>query len=110
PRAGHGLGAAVGRGRRRRGARRQAPALAGAGDLRRGVPAARAARRRGADLMGRAATLDRAEGNVEPSLGAGILARVFLRSLLLQASWNPRGMQNLGFAYAMWPALEHLYP
>jgi len=38
------------------------------------------------------------------------LARVFLRSLLLQAAWNPRGMQNLGFAHAITPALDDLYP
>lgn len=44
------------------------------------------------------------------SVPARTLARVFLRSLLLQASWNRRGMQNLGFAWAIWPALVHLYP
>src|SRR5947207_11830911 len=38
------------------------------------------------------------------------LARVFLRSLFLQAAWNPRGMQNLGFADAITPALRELYP
>jgi len=38
------------------------------------------------------------------------LARVFWRSLFLQAAWNPRGMQNLGFADAIAPALEELYP
>jgi PTS system mannose-specific IID component len=38
------------------------------------------------------------------------LLRVFLRSLLLQASWNPQGMQNLGLAYALYPALKELYP
>jgi len=38
------------------------------------------------------------------------LARVFLRSFFLQASWNPRGMQNLGFADAISPALRELYP
>jgi PTS system mannose-specific IID component len=38
------------------------------------------------------------------------LARVFWRSLFLQAAWNPRGMQNLGFADAITPALEELYP
>lgn len=38
------------------------------------------------------------------------LLRVFLRSLFLQASWNPRGMQNLGLAYALFPALQRLYP
>ena len=40
----------------------------------------------------------------------GALLRMFWRSLFLQASWNPRGMQNLGFAYAMGPALDELYP
>lgn len=43
-------------------------------------------------------------------LAAATLLRVFLRSLLLQASWNPRGMQGLGFAHAMAPALYELYP
>jgi PTS system mannose-specific IID component len=45
-----------------------------------------------------------------PPLGPGVLLRVFLRSLFLQASWNPQGMQNLGLAYALYPALERLYP
>jgi PTS system mannose-specific IID component len=45
-----------------------------------------------------------------PRVGTVTLARVFWRSLFLQASWNPRGMQNLGFAYAMAPALDVLYP
>jgi PTS system mannose-specific IID component len=43
-------------------------------------------------------------------LPAGVLLRVFLRSLFLQASWNPAGMQNLGLAYAVFPALQRLYP
>lgn len=38
------------------------------------------------------------------------LARAFLRGLFLQAGWNRRGMQNLGFAYAILPALGDLYP
>jgi len=38
------------------------------------------------------------------------LRRVFVRSLFLQAAWNPKGMQNLGFAFALYPALEKLYP
>ena len=38
------------------------------------------------------------------------LAHVFLRSLFLQAAWNPRGMQNVGFADAIGPALAELYP
>ncbi|AKJ07602.1 PTS system, mannose-specific IID component [Archangium gephyra] len=47
---------------------------------------------------------------VSPPLSRGVLLRVFLRSLFLQASWNPQGMQNLGLAYAIYPALERLYP
>ncbi len=31
------------------------------------------------------------------------------RSTFLQASWNYERMQNLGFAYAMMPALKKLY-
>ncbi|HET8733669.1 MAG TPA: PTS system mannose/fructose/sorbose family transporter subunit IID [Anaeromyxobacteraceae bacterium] len=38
------------------------------------------------------------------------LRRVFWRCLFLQAAWNRRGMQNLGFAFAMDPALRRLYP
>ena len=44
------------------------------------------------------------------ALGGGVLARVFVRSLFLQAAWNPQGMQNLGFAFAVAPALRALYP
>ncbi len=40
---------------------------------------------------------------------AGTLARVFWRCLFVQAAWNRRGMQNLGFAYAIDPALRALY-
>lgn len=42
-------------------------------------------------------------------LPAGILARVLLRSFLLQASWNFERLQSLGFAYVLAPALHHLY-
>jgi mannose PTS system EIID component len=45
-----------------------------------------------------------------PRVSALALLRVFWRSLFLQAAWNPRGMQNLGFAFAMQPALRELYP
>jgi PTS system mannose-specific IID component len=45
-----------------------------------------------------------------PRVSALTLLRVLWRSLFLQASWNPHGMQNLGFAYAMEPALRELYP
>lgn len=44
------------------------------------------------------------------SLGAWTLARVFLRSLFIQAAWNRKGMQNIGFAYALGPALARLFP
>jgi hypothetical protein len=36
------------------------------------------------------------------------LVHVYLRSLFLQAGWNPEGMQNLGFCYAITPALDAL--
>ncbi len=41
---------------------------------------------------------------------AATLACCFWRSLFLQAAWNRRGMQNLGFGYAIDPALRALYP
>jgi mannose PTS system EIID component len=43
-------------------------------------------------------------------VSAMALLRMFFRSFFLQAAWNARGMQNLGFAYAMGPALDELYP
>jgi mannose PTS system EIID component len=46
----------------------------------------------------------------ETKVPAATLARCFVRSLFLQAAWNRRGMQNLGFAYAIDPALRALYP
>ncbi len=45
-----------------------------------------------------------------PKVPARTLARVFWRCLFVQAAWNRRGMQNLGFAYAIDPALRALYP
>jgi PTS system mannose-specific IID component len=45
-----------------------------------------------------------------PELSRSVVLRVFLRSLALQASWNPKGMQNLGLVYSIFPALEQLYP
>jgi PTS system mannose-specific IID component len=44
------------------------------------------------------------------TLSTGVLARCFLRSFALQAAWNRRGMQNLGFAFAIEPALRAIYP
>ena len=48
--------------------------------------------------------------SARPRVSVFALLRVFWRSLFLQAAWNPRGMQNLGFAFAMQPALRELYP
>ncbi|MBI4773566.1 MAG: PTS system mannose/fructose/sorbose family transporter subunit IID [Deltaproteobacteria bacterium] len=36
-------------------------------------------------------------------------ARLLLRSFFLQSSWNIERMQNLGFLYALLPALERIY-
>jgi PTS system mannose-specific IID component len=47
---------------------------------------------------------------VSGRLPRATLVRVFWRCLFLQASWNRRGMQNLGFAFAIDPALRRLYP
>jgi PTS system mannose-specific IID component len=45
-----------------------------------------------------------------PPLSRWTLLRVFVRSFFLQAAWNPEHMQNLGFCFAITPALEVLYP
>lgn len=45
-----------------------------------------------------------------PTLSRAVLWKVFFRSLFIQASWNPQGMQNLGLAYTLFPALQQLYP
>jgi PTS system mannose-specific IID component len=50
-----------------------------------------------------------AEAAPRAAVRATTLARAFWRGLFLQAGWNRRGMQNLGFAYAILPALEDLY-
>ncbi len=39
-----------------------------------------------------------------------VRARVFWRSLFIQAGYNPRGQQSLGLTYALLPALKALYP
>ena len=49
-------------------------------------------------------------GRPSTRVPSATLARVFWRCLFLQAAWNRRGMQNLGFAYAIDPALRRLYP
>lgn len=37
------------------------------------------------------------------------LTQVLLRSFFLQSVWNYKGLQNMGFAFAMLPALKKLY-
>lgn len=39
-----------------------------------------------------------------PKLTSGERGSIFLRSFLLQSVWNPRGMQSVGFCFAMLPA------
>ena len=41
--------------------------------------------------------------------GSRILRNVWLRQFLLQGCWNYEGMQNVGFAYCMLPALREHY-
>jgi PTS system mannose-specific IID component len=48
--------------------------------------------------------------NEAPSLSVGILARVFWRSLFIQAGFSPESMQSLGLIYALQPAFAVLYP
>lgn len=45
---------------------------------------------------------------MQPSLG--ILFKCFFRTYLVGASFNTRGLQNVGLAYAMDPGLQKLYP
>ncbi len=42
-------------------------------------------------------------------LSRSVLARIFMRSFLLQASWNFERMQSLGVLYILAPALRVLY-
>ncbi len=53
---------------------------------------------------------DRSQDTPAPELTARVRRRVFVRSLWLQACWNPRRMQSLGIAWALEPALKVLYP
>jgi PTS system mannose-specific IID component len=46
---------------------------------------------------------------MENKLPAGVLAKVFFRSFLLQASWNFERLQSLGVLYTIAPALRFLY-
>jgi len=52
-------------------------------------------------------------GAAEAAGGAmpfGLHLSLFLRSLLIQAGWNYQRMQNLGFVYALSPALRRAWP
>jgi PTS system mannose-specific IID component len=44
-----------------------------------------------------------------PRVGTGTAWWVFLRSFFVLAALHPRGMQNYGFAFALYPALRKLY-
>jgi PTS system mannose-specific IID component len=48
-------------------------------------------------------------GEAPAVLTAGTLASCFLRTYLVGAGFNTRGMQNVGFAYAMDPGLAAIY-
>jgi len=49
------------------------------------------------------------ESGNRPRLRRLDLLRIFLRSFLIQASWNYQGMLNLGFLFAIMPGLDRLY-
>ena len=46
---------------------------------------------------------------MEAGLPAKVRRSVWRRQFLLQGCWNYEGMQNVGFAYSILPALRHLY-
>jgi PTS system mannose-specific IID component len=58
------------------------------------------------------ATTPSAAGTIAPlkPLSGWTRARVFWRSLFIQAGYNPQGQQSLGLTYALLPALKELYP
>lgn len=46
----------------------------------------------------------------ESSIMKGINRRIFGRSFFLETLWNYEKMQNIGFLFCIYPALERLYP
>lgn len=46
---------------------------------------------------------------MNPALSPKTIRGVWLRQFLIQACWNYEGMQNIGFAYCIAPALRELY-
>src|SRR5262249_36155969 len=73
-------------------------------------PRLRRDHRRRRDAQGAAVTGEGRTPGPRRRVSPLALLRVLWRSLFLQAAWNPHGMQNLGFAFAMEPALGELYP
>ncbi|MBM4326694.1 MAG: PTS system mannose/fructose/sorbose family transporter subunit IID [Deltaproteobacteria bacterium] len=49
------------------------------------------------------------QDNPEPGLMKGVGRRVFVRSFFLETLWNYDKMQDVGFAFCMYPALARLY-
>ncbi len=60
--------------------------------------------------MSGAAGMSKMEGEPRHVLTRGLLARLALRGLLLQAAWNFERMQHLGFCFALLPLLRRLHP
>jgi mannose/fructose/N-acetylgalactosamine-specific phosphotransferase system component IID len=51
-----------------------------------------------------------ANENENNTVMRGINSRVFCRSFFLETLWNYEKLQNVGFVYCIYPALERLYP
>jgi PTS system mannose-specific IID component len=45
----------------------------------------------------------------EPRVMKGVNRRAFVRSFFLETLWNYEKMQNMGFSFCIYPALERLY-
>ena len=43
-------------------------------------------------------------------LSKGVTANILWRSLFVQGTWNFKGMQNIGFVFAMLPGLKKIHP
>lgn len=77
-----------------------APTVAGQPNGRPGGGTAAADRRRGGDAL----------GETRAELDARTLLSCFLRCYMIGAAYNTRGLQHVGLAFAMEPALTVLYP
>jgi mannose PTS system EIID component len=56
------------------------------------------------------ATREQVQRRGTDALTCGLLVRIALRSLLLQAAWNFERMQHLGFCFALLPLIRRLHP